>query len=152
MSSRKKRREPEELDFEVNIVPIIDALTILVAFMLAAGAYISIALLEVGVAAGGTHAASTQQPKIHLTVELRKEGTLLFMIGGQVNKTDTLPANKNGNWDFEHLRGELADAKNKWPDVDTVTVIGHRDIAYEHIVQAMESVRETHEKVSLGGF
>ena len=47
-------------DFDLNLAPIIDCMTVLITFMLASASFLSIGILDAGVAAAGATAVTDQ--------------------------------------------------------------------------------------------
>ena len=132
--------------FELNIVPIIDCLTILVTFMLASGVFISIGLLDVGVSASGAALAAVDgNPPIDIQVELRADKTFKLKVNGRENREQPIA-------NLEQLSTELKAIRKRWDTVKAVTLISYKELAFQDVVKSMETIRKTHSEVMLGGF
>lgn len=139
-------REKKSGMFELNIVPIIDCLTILVTFMLASGVFVSIGLLDVGVSASGAALASVDgDPPIDIQVELRPDKTFTLKVNGKEHREVSIPS-------VEALNAELKSVQVRWASVKAVTLIPNKQLPFQVVVKGMETIRKTHPEVMLGGF
>jgi biopolymer transport protein TolR len=138
-------------DFEVNIVPIVDCLTILVTFMLAAGVYYSVAMLDVKVSAGGKSVEAKAPVAVSVSVKLDQALNVTLDIGGKESRHVPIAAIK-GRPDLPTLSRNLASLKEKYPDVNMTTLVAHREVEYQQVISVMESIRASHPDVLLGGF
>jgi biopolymer transport protein ExbD len=143
------------LDFELNLAPIIDCFTVLITFMLASASFLSIGILDAGIAAAGASAATTQAPPpVTLSVELKHDFTIQVKVSGKENRTQTLPAlaEKDGGWNYAQLTAQLAELKGRYPAVQAATLSAENKVEYKHVVKSMEVVRKAMPAVLLGGF
>lgn len=138
-------------DFELNLASIIDCLTVLITFLLASASFLSIGILDAGIAAAGASVSDGAPPPINITVELAKDFGLAVKVSGKTTSNTTLPA-KNGAWDYEALNQNLAALKKQWPEVSAATLSADNSVEYRHVVKSMEVVRKTLPAVLLGGF
>lgn len=139
-------------DFELNLASIIDCLTVLITFVLASASFLSIGLLDAGVAAAGATAATdSKPPEVNLTVELGKDHAMTVKIGGKSTSTTQIPA-KAGAWDQEALAQNIATLKQKWPELNAAVLTAGDATEYRDVVKTMETIRKTVPAVLLGGF
>lgn len=150
MRSKASARH-SKLDFEVNIVPIIDCFTILITFMLAAGVYVSIGILDVGISQEGGQVQVQNDPDVSIAVELLPGREILLKVTGKESRESSIRM-RDGKWDFDSLGEALAALKKKWSKVNSVMVEADPEIAYQDIIQAMEFAKRSHSEVLLGGF
>ena len=61
-------------EVELNLAPILDCLTVLVAFLLASASFLSLTALETGIAAQSSEAAPQEQAPTLLYVRLTSQG------------------------------------------------------------------------------
>jgi len=144
----------QSTEFELNLAPIIDCLTVLITFLLASASFLSIGLLDAGVAAGGD-SAKGEPPAVQIRVELNKDQSYRIEVSGKMNQKITIPA-KDSKWDRTRLESELGTLKKRWPEVSAATVAAASNaedsIEYKDVVQTMDTARKTHPAVLLGGF
>lgn len=139
-------------DFDINLAPIIDCLTVLIAFMLASASFLSIGILDAGVAASGAAATeNTTPPPVNITVELGSDHNFTVKVGGKA--TSSTPISKKGtDWNFDELVHTLKNLKTQWPTVNAVTLSADNSVEYQNVVKSMEIIRGTMPVVLLGGF
>jgi biopolymer transport protein ExbD len=139
-------------DFELNLASIIDCMTVLITFLLASASFLSIGILDAGIAAGGKDASPSTPPPITITVELASASMLNIKVAGKLTQTIPLTA-AAGAWNFDGLTEQLAALKAKFPEVTAVTVnAADENVEYKDVVKAMEVARRTLPAVMLGGF
>jgi biopolymer transport protein ExbD len=140
-------------DFELNLAPVIDCMTVLITFMLASASFLSIGILDAGVAAGAATASEQAPPAVTLSIELGKEKNLLLKVTGKENKSVPIPHSASAQeYDYAQLNQQLAQVQSRWPDVKAVTLSADNTVQYEDVVRAMDSIRKTMPVVLLGGF
>ena len=138
-------------DFDLNLAPIIDCLTVLITFMLASSSFLSIGLLDAGVAAGAAVTDNTTPPPVNIEVELGQDHQMTVKVTGKA--TSTTPVGKAGNeWNYDQLTKNLASLKAQWPNVNAVTLTAQNAVEYQNVVKSMEVIRKTIPVVLLGGF
>lgn len=139
-------------DFDLNITPIIDAFTVLIAFMLASASFLSIGILDAGIAAGGAEATpNTEPPPVTIQITLQPDRSIRFEVSGKENSKYSVPAN-DGGWNLGESAKRLEALKAKWPTVNALTLTAENTVEYKDVVTVMESTRKSHPNVLLGGF
>lgn len=138
-------------DIDINIAPIIDCFVVLIAFLLVSASFLSIGILDAGIAAEAPANSKTAPPPVDVTVFLQKDRTLRVELAGKSTKKSVIKA-KDGEWDFDAMTAELAEVKRKWPQVTGVTLTAADDVEYADVVRTMDSARKTLPGVLLGGF
>jgi len=140
-------------DFDINITPIIDCFTVLVTFLLASSAFISIGLLDAGIAAGGAQAATQTDKKqsIQLTLKLKSNLSMDLKMSGQ--RSETLHSNAvNGTRQYEAFVKHLAGLQTQGLQMDALIVEAEEDVPYGEVVLAMDQFRPVVPNIMLGGF
>jgi len=138
-------------DFDLNLAPIIDAFTVLVTFLLASSAFLSIGLLDAGISASSPSATHATPPPIQIRIDLRAGMKLELKTTGKSSRSIAM-AGKEGHYDFEGLKKELEGLKQSFPTVDAVTLAADNSIEYKDVIETMEAIRKTQPNVMLGGF
>lgn len=138
-------------DFDINLAPIIDCLTVLITFILASASFLSIGILDAGIAAAGTAAKDAPPPAVNVTVELASAKNLVVKVQGKANSSQTIAA-KDGDYDLDALKENLGGVKSHWPEVNAVVLTADNGVEYRYVVKTMESIRKTIPAVMLGGF
>lgn len=138
-------------DFELNLASIIDCFTVLITFLLASSAFLSIGILDAGVAAGTPAQETGTPPAIQINVELLDDSALEIKVSGKVDRKIKL-AKKGDEADYENLTKELAQLKAQFSGVDALTLSASDNIEYSNVIVAMDKIRKTIPVVLLGGF
>jgi len=124
---------------------------VLIAFMLASASFLSIGILDAGVAAAGATAASSAPPSINVTIELSPDNKMIVKTSGKSQSSSSISA-RGGSWDYDSLTQALSGLKSHYPDVSAVTLTAENTVQYKDVVKAMEITRKILPVVLLGGF
>jgi biopolymer transport protein TolR len=162
-SKRKlKPKEPEEAG-ELNIVPYLDILMNLVIFMLmsitglAAFGILNVNAPNYGAPSAGV-SETPDKPQQILSVLISKKGFFIAGSGAVLGQAGTegqaaegqegaptIPVKGDGTYDFSQLTHHMKQIKAHADfQAQTKVIIGaESDIAYEHLIETMDAVRET---------
>lgn len=133
-------------DFDLNLAPIIDCFTVLITFLLVSASFLSVGLLDAGVAAAGAQQASNATPPpVNIAIELKAGGSLVIEVTGKASHKTTVK-------ELGALSKELAALKAKWPAVTAATISADNAVEYKEVVKTMETTRKHLPAVMLGGF
>ena len=138
-------------DFDLNIASIIDAFTVLIAFMLASASFLAIGIFDAGVSAAGQTSASDKPPSIAVTIDLGANHQFNVKTTGKSQSSNAIAA-KGEDMDFDSLTSALSGLKSKWSDLNAVTLTADNSVQYKDVIKAMEVTRKTIPVVLLGGF
>ena len=112
---------------EINVVPYIDVMLVLLVIFMVATPMMSTGSVELP--SSGT---APQKPDKFLRVLVDKEGALsLFDVDGKEQKLDGVGA----------LRGALAGQREKTPEV-AVLVAADKEVAYRNVIEALDEVKK----------
>jgi biopolymer transport protein ExbD len=126
---RKKR-----LDAELNLVPYIDLLTCMVAFLLITAVWTQLARLKIDQRGQGASEESEPIDKRQIAVVVHDDG--FNVIVGDDQKP--LPR-KDGTLDYATLAVELTAVKRAYPDRTDIKVISADGILFDSIVRTMDA-------------
>jgi biopolymer transport protein ExbD len=128
-------------DFELNLAPIIDCFTVLIAFLLATASFLSIGFIEAGAAAQRAGSGAVQEPRAILRVRLTGHGEAAeFELSGK--KSRLLVA---------ELEARAQEWKNAHPNLETATLEADDAVEYRAVVEAMEKLRAAIPVIQLSG-
>ena len=125
------RKKP--LNAELNLVPYIDLLTCMVAFLLITAVWTQLARLKVGQRGQGPAEGDTV-PTDKIAVVVHDDGFNLI-VG---NDQKPLPT-KAGELDYATLAIELAAVKRSHPDQSDAQVISSDGIVFDKLVRTMDA-------------
>jgi biopolymer transport protein ExbD len=145
-SSRRKSR-PEEVN--INLVPMLDALVTLVAFLLFSMAFVSIAVIDTPaplLAPADEQQEKLKEQPLQLTAHVQENQIVLTdWAGSRVNKTipsvqDPADPEKT-RYDLESLHKALLEIKEKFPKETKLILKPNAGVAYEAIVGIIDASR-----------
>src|ERR1035437_7494076 len=119
-----------EGDCELNLAPIVDCFTVLIAYLLVSMSFISLSIFEAGVAATGPAPASVTQPSptseipFNLSIALNEGNRIeLKLTGGKqkLNQEVNVEA-KAGIADFEELKNSLKKMMQDYPEIKEANI------------------------------
>ncbi len=137
MRRRLRRRTGQHDPGEINITAFMNLMVILVPFLLITAVFSRITILELNLPAAGT-ARADNKPAFVLEIIVRSDVIEVGdRSGGLIRRIDV---GDNGH-DFQQLSSVLQQVKARFPDKLDATVLLEPEIAYDTLVQVMDSVR-----------
>ncbi len=122
---------------EINVVPMIDMMIILVFFLIFTAVFTKTNILELNLP--GADSAVPDLPEgLNLEVIIRKDRIEVSDRGTGLLKS---VAAKDGRYDLVGLQDFLKLVKTKYPDKTEATILLEQEIAYDTLVQVMDTVR-----------
>jgi biopolymer transport protein ExbD len=122
---------------EINVVPMVDMMIILVFFLIFSAVFTKTNILELNLP--GADAAVPDLPQgLNLEVIIRKGGIEIADRGTGLLRTVPLTGE---TYDLKGLSDYLQLVKSKYPDKTDATILLEQDIQYETLVKVMDTVR-----------
>lgn len=138
--------------FELNLAPIIDCFTVLITYLLVSASFISVGMLDVGVAA----TKESDEPQLSTipltaTLELQTNGAMeVKATGGKTNVDIRLPVMANhGERNWAAMKDSLEKLKSRYPELKEVNISATSSTRYQEIVKAIEEAKLVFPKVFL---
>ena len=127
----------QKVDEELELVPFIDMLAVLIVFLLMTATVLQTAVIEIslpssGISAGGT--APSSQSELNLSLIITDQG---FRIGGAGAILPLIPK-KNGEYDLAKLEEDLIEVKEKFEDQESIILISEPEVIYDDIIHIMD--------------
>jgi biopolymer transport protein ExbD len=122
---------------DINVVPMIDMMIILVFFLIFTAVFTKTNILELNLPGADTAVPDLPQG-LNLEVIVRKDKIEVADRGTGLLKS--LPLS-SGNYDLKGLSDYLMLVKSKYNDKTDATILLEQDIAYDTLVQVMDTVR-----------
>ena|SRR5436190_4542996 len=126
------RKKP--LNADLNLVPYIDLLTCMVAFLLITAVWTQLARLKVGQRGQGSADDVEDTRKTKIAVVVHQDG-FNVIVG---NDQKPLPR-KAGELDYAALGAELAAVKRAHPDQTDMQVVSADEIMFDSLVRTMDA-------------
>src|SRR5690349_16721275 len=120
----------------INLVPMIDILTVLVLYLLVGTIFRQFTILQLNLPGPSQAVPAEQRPPLDLKVVLRAQRLEVHDRNGTVRVLDNAQT-----YDTVALGTLLAEVKRLNPHEDTVTLLLEPDIKYDALVQVMDAVR-----------
>lgn len=126
-------------NFDLNLVPFIDLMSVLITFLLISAVWTQVSMIQLGASF-----ASPKDPNqevitpppledLVLRLDIKATGYVLY-VGKDVR---AIPMN-NGEYDKEALTADLEKVKQMYPDKGGIKMAIENEIKYEHVVSAMD--------------
>jgi len=138
-------------DFELNLAPVIDCLTVLVTFLLASASFLSIGIIDAGFGAPGEKQSPDASNEVVAQVELTVDHNILFKLSGKTTSSFKIDA-KNTTYDIESLKQKLLQEKQNWPQLQSLVLSASDSVPYLELVKLMDGIRGVVPNIVLGGF
>lgn len=144
--------ESEDLD----LVPIMNLVTILIPFLLMASSFVTLAAIDSTLPAIGEPQEKTdEEPEETLNLSIAITDAGFTVLGsdatlkgsGEDDQGATIPCARSGcpspdAYDVDELRSLLIQIKDRWEDEENVILIPESHVPYEVIVLTMDASRE----------
>jgi biopolymer transport protein ExbD len=126
------------VDSQLNLVPYIDLLTCMIAFLLMTAIWTQLAQLHVRQKGQGESGREvTAQPEVDVAVVVHADGFALVVERHSEKDQRPLPF-MAGDYDYERLAGELRTIKRSFPDKSDIRVLSEDGIHFESLVKTMD--------------
>lgn len=133
----------KELNFEINILPILDILSVLICFLLLTAVWIQIGTLDTRQAIGdNSTVAEKNPPSLWLTIN-SQGGIQLSMRDLPNKKTYEDQVQGSGseiNWTV--LEQKLQSLRSKWPELKTGIVRPAAEASYGDVIRIMDKLKQ----------
>ncbi len=134
----RQRRARHQEATELDITAFMNLMVILVPFLLITAVFSRLAVLELNLPSVETPLAEEIEPEFQLEITIREAA---IEVGdrnaGMLNRFEI----GDDGYDLESLGEYLQQVKQQFPDTANATVLLEQDIAYDTLVQVMDTVR-----------
>ena len=134
----------KHLEFEINLIPAIDLLSVCICFLLLTAVWLHVGALNVKQAVGGQPASeSVKKPTVW--VQRDGKGGVAFDVRDARVPAKLAKAKiegKEGKPDLEALKGLVTDLKAAEPALTTVLIQPQAATLYEDIIDVMDSFKK----------
>lgn len=135
--------DKKELNFELNILPILDILSVLICFLLLTAVWVQVGTIDTKQAIGDNTATSGKNPP-SIWVTVANDGVVTLSLR-DLPKAQSLesqiPRTSTGvNW--ESLNTKLQALRNQWPDLKTGIVQPSSQTPYKDVIRLMDQLKQ----------
>ena len=138
-SARMARHHKRHKPAEINLVSMIDMMTILVFFLLVHGGFVRLAILELNLPTAQSE-ATAEPPPFQLEVTVRDTG---IEVGDRATGLLSRIEKTGDDYHLNDLSTYLTRVKDQFPAKTDATLLLEPDISYEIVVAVMDRLRET---------
>jgi biopolymer transport protein ExbD len=133
----------KDLNFEINILPILDILSVLICFLLLTAVWLQLGSIDTKQAIGDNSTAGAKNPP-SLWVTIEKDGNLTLSLRDLPKETkleDRIARGSRGvNYDV--LSAKLLALKTKWPELKTSIVRPGAQTSYGDVIKVMDQLKK----------
>jgi biopolymer transport protein ExbD len=124
---------------ELNITAFMNLMVILVPFLLITAVFSRLAILELNLPGSSTEPVDPQEQTFQLEIIVRQDKIEV----GDRNQglLGIYPNGDDGSYDYVALAEKLAELKERYPTKTDAAILLEQDIAYDTLVQVMDTVR-----------
>jgi len=133
----------KDLNFEINILPVLDILSVLICFLLLTAVWLQLGTIDTKQALGDNATAGAKNPP-SLWVTLQKDGTVqlsLRDVPRSTNLEDSVSRTATGvNWAV--LESKIQTLRSKIPDLKTSIVRPEARVSYGDVIRIMDQLKK----------
>ncbi|MEZ4321400.1 MAG: biopolymer transporter ExbD [Myxococcota bacterium] len=156
----KKKRD--EVSTELDLVPIMNMVTILIPFLLLSVQFVSLAVIDSTLPAIGkpTEPSAEDKEKLNLSVAITDKGYTVLgasgVLGNPEGEGATVPCLRDGcpgveAYDTKKLTETLGRIKDEFSEEENVILVPESNVSYEVLIATMDASREDPDtKVTIG--
>ncbi len=147
----QKRRGEAEVDFELNLAPIIDCFVVLITYMLVSASFLSLGILDIGAQGNGSAEvnANAQKDPLVVSLVLNAGRDVIVKQSGKSKSTSKIPS-VDGDINFDQVNAQMAQLKKQHPNLEAVLVSAQDNVDYNELVRLIGTVKLVFPLVSLG--
>jgi biopolymer transport protein ExbD len=138
--SRRRRKQHDTA--ELNITAFMNLMVILVPFLLITAVFSRLAILELNLPTSQVEEQDDSEPEFMLEITVRDAS---IEVGDRNQGMLTNIESDGEDYNLEKLSEYLVSVKEKFPTKTDATLLLEQDIAYEVLVQVMDTVRVVEE-------
>lgn len=140
------KHQKKSLDFQVNLIPFIDLLSVCICFLLITAVWLNVGSMDVKQAVGGQAQEDTKKSPL-VWIRMTAQGDLDL----EVQQSSLLPASlrkfrvaqQDKQVDLAGLEKALANLKQAEPSLNTGLIQPTASTAYEEIIDVMDQLKKT---------
>lgn len=136
-SARMARHHKRHRPADINLVPMIDMLTVLVFFLLVHSGFVRLTILELNLPTAQSQ-ASDEPPGFQLEVTVRETG---IEVGDRATGLLNRIAKTGDDYHLDDLTAYLAEVKEQFPAKTDATLLLEPDVSYDVLVAVMDRMR-----------
>lgn len=136
----RRRGQPEQI--ELNLVPILDAMVTLIAFLLFTMSFLSLSSIETPFpeASAQSNQEKLKDKPLQLTVSVREKDVEIWSPFNRV-ASQTIASDAEGKPNTPRIHEALIRIKEKFPEEQSVVIAPYAGLNYDTLIVVMDAVR-----------
>ncbi len=144
IQSRRGARRHRHDAVELNITAFMNLMVILVPFLLITAVFSRMAILELNLPGSSNEPVEPQEQTFQLEIIVRQDK---IEVGDRNQGLLGIYPNSDEGYDFAALGEKLVQLKERYPTKTDASILLEQEIAYDTLVQVMDTVRVAQEVV-----
>ncbi len=140
--SRRGGRHHRNDTAELNITAFMNLMVILVPFLLITAVFSRLTILELNLPGSSSEPVDPQEQTFQLEIIVRKDK---IEVGDRNQGLLGVYPNTDDGYDYAALAEKLSELKERYPSKTDASVLLEQEIAYDTLVQVMDTVRVSQE-------
>jgi biopolymer transport protein TolR len=140
------RKHKKHLDFEINLIPCIDLLSVCICFLLLTAVWLNIGSMNVKQAIGGQTTAETEKkPLLYVTFDQNGGLNVKVQESAHVPKNlsqFSVAGMTDGNLNVAEISKAIQNIKTLEPQLKTVLIQPMAQTSYQDIIQLMDEFKK----------
>jgi biopolymer transport protein ExbD len=138
--SSRRRTNPQEV--QLNLVPMLDALVTMIAFLMYTMAFMSLTMIEspLPIVSSSQNQSQLKERPLQLTITFNEKDTLLWSPFDMIPQ-QSIPNHPDGSIDALKLHEVVIGIKQKFPTETKIIFVPKGNTSYDTIVIASDAVR-----------
>ncbi|MGE5086492.1 MAG: ExbD/TolR family protein [Bacillota bacterium] len=137
--------QDKDLNFELNILPILDILSVLICFLLLTAVWVQIGTLDTKQAIGDNSTVQQAKNPPSLWVTLEADGSLQLSLRDipQAKTLEERIAKSSEGINWKALETKLQSLRAQWPDLKTSIVRPGAQSNYGDVIRVMDKLKQS---------
>ena len=138
--------DQNEVNFELNLLPVISLLAVLISFLLLTAVWINIGTIDVDQALGNETISSEKNPP-SVWAKFSKSGDLTFLlkdIDGVPSRFREVEVRADGRKaDWATVESYVARLSERYPEIKTALILPGKRTTYEQMIKMMDQFKKS---------
>ena len=145
MASIEGNSSEREINYELNIVPFIDLMSVCIIFLLLTAVWTQVSMIQIGSSVYGKRMDDQEntppRPEVNLEILVDKRGyTVIVGQETPVSIPRIIGVDGEEAYDQRNLILVLKSVKDRYPDKKNALIALEDDLVYENLIQGMDSL------------
>lgn len=132
----------KNVDFEINLLPVISVLAVCICFLLLTAVWVHIGTIDTAQAIGAESTNGANNPP-SLVIQLDKDNTFEIQLKDvKTSQRRFLIRSNRGDADFKRLDSALLSLKQRFPELNTSVVLNRPQVKYGHVIKTVDALKK----------